>query len=322
MKAGDSERWKTAGKCRLAGILLLFSVVTAFGVPADPVVVVIDSGIDAGHAVFEGRLLRREAVESVLPEPLRPGDGKFWPGWDFADNDADPQDGTGHGTHVAGLVAKGLEAEKAQGRVVMFRTGDRQHQLAPVTAALEMVAALRRKGWDIPVVLCAFDYRTKPANGEENERFKQSIKALTGTGVMCVCAAGNSGSDMDGKGADPQFQVALRHPAMVTVAACTKDGQLLAASNYGTVSVALAAPGFAVESAAKGGGMAALSGSSQAAAVVAGQLAAHAITSKERVPKALRAWLLKQVRVHPSLVGRVESAGFLPMEEAKAKAPE
>ncbi|MBN8457144.1 MAG: S8 family serine peptidase [Verrucomicrobia bacterium] len=322
MKAGDSARWKTAGKCRRAGILLLISVATALGVPADPVVVVIDSGMDSGHAVFEGRLLGREAVVSGLPEPLRPGDGKFWPGWDFVDNDANPQDGTGHGTHVAGLVAKGLEAEKAQGKVVMFRTGDRQHQLAPVTAALEMVAALRKKGWDIPVLLCAFDYRTKPENGEGNERFKQSIQALTNAGVICVCAAGNSGNNIDGKAADPQFQVALRHPAMITVAACTGDGQLLAASNYGAVSVALAAPGFGVESAAREGGMAALSGSSQAAAVVAGQLAAHAITSKERDPKVLRAWLLKQVRVHPSLVGRVESAGFLPMPEAKAKAPE
>lgn len=323
MKASMLARRYLAGVSCGAGILALISVASAApkvpGAPPMPVVVVIDSGIAANHPAFEEFLLVNEVVAPTLPEPLRTGPGKHWPGWDFVDNDADPQDGTGHGTHVAGLVVSGLGGRKPLGRVVMFRTGDRQHELAPVTSAVEAVIALRAKGWDIPVVLCAFDYRRNKADGDKYDHFKRRFETLLSSGALCVCAAGNSGGDLDKKGMEDQYQVALKHPALIAVAASTGDGQLLAASNYGASTVALAAPGFAVESAAKDGGTAALSGSSQAAAVVAGRLAAEAITSKERDPKVLRAMLLKQVQVHPSLVGRVECAGFLPAVAPKGK---
>jgi subtilisin family serine protease len=51
---------------------------------AGAVVAVIDSGVFATHPDLGGRLL---------------------PGYDFVDNDATPQDGNGHGTHVTGIVA-------------------------------------------------------------------------------------------------------------------------------------------------------------------------------------------------------------------------
>jgi subtilisin family serine protease len=51
---------------------------------AGAVVAVIDSGVQADHPDLAGRLL---------------------PGRDFVDDDATPQDGDGHGTHVAGIVA-------------------------------------------------------------------------------------------------------------------------------------------------------------------------------------------------------------------------
>lgn len=51
---------------------------------ADIVVAVIDSGIDALHPEFSGRLL---------------------PGYDYVQEDADPQDELGHGTAVTGLLA-------------------------------------------------------------------------------------------------------------------------------------------------------------------------------------------------------------------------
>jgi subtilisin family serine protease len=48
------------------------------------VVAVVDTGVDAAHPDLQGRLL---------------------PGYDFVDNDATPQDGQGHGTHVSGIIA-------------------------------------------------------------------------------------------------------------------------------------------------------------------------------------------------------------------------
>jgi subtilisin family serine protease len=51
---------------------------------AGAVVAVVDTGVDAAHTDLQGRLLA---------------------GHDFVDNDGTPQDGNGHGTHVAGIVA-------------------------------------------------------------------------------------------------------------------------------------------------------------------------------------------------------------------------
>jgi subtilisin family serine protease len=283
--------------------------------PPEPVMVVIDSGLAADHPAFKGRLLTLAMVKDGLPEPLTAGEGEFWPGWDFVKRQPGTPDETGHGTHVAGLLAAALgDPEQVPARLVMFRTGHRRHELAAVTAALEATRALRVAGWDIPLVLCAFDYRQSSEDGEERERFLQAFRKLLGAGLLCVAASGATGMDLDGAEGAGQYQTELRHPALVTVAACTDDGQLLAASNYGARSVALAAPGLAVTSAAPGGGTATLSGSSQAAARVAACLARHAVASGERDPRELRSWLLARLRVHPSLPGRVESAGFLPSE--------
>ena len=51
---------------------------------SDVTLAIIDSGIDANHPEFAGRLL---------------------PGYDFVDGDSTPQDTCGHGTHVAGIAA-------------------------------------------------------------------------------------------------------------------------------------------------------------------------------------------------------------------------
>ena len=39
--------------------------------------------------------------------------GKVIPGWDFVDNDADPTDLEGHGTHVAGTIGVITVAHRA-----------------------------------------------------------------------------------------------------------------------------------------------------------------------------------------------------------------
>lgn len=304
--------------CWVAMVVMLFGLaIQSEGTdkpPSQPLIVMIDSGISSERPEFRDRFLVMEEAKIILPAALRGGAGKPWTGWDFVDGDAEPQDRTGHGTHVAGLVAGELgPATENSPRLVMFRTGDRQHELAAVAAAFEAVMALRKAGFDIPVVLCAFDYRKTAQDGDGYERFAVALRKVLDSGSICVCAAGNGGMDLDSASdGAAQYQVAFSDPAMITVAACSDEGHLLADSNYGAKSVALAAPGFGALSAAREGGQTALSGSSQAAAGVAGRLARHAASSGERDAKKLRAWLLGQVKVDPSLVGRVTSAGFLP----------
>ncbi|GAA4369470.1 S8 family serine peptidase [Agromyces bauzanensis] len=55
---------------------------------AGVVVAIVDTGLDLEHPAFEGRVVD---------------------GWDFVDDDDVPQDGNGHGTHVAGTVAAAID---------------------------------------------------------------------------------------------------------------------------------------------------------------------------------------------------------------------
>ena len=287
-----------------------------------PLVVVLDSGVAADHVAFRGRWLTASEVATRLPAGLTAtGDGP-WPGWDFVEHDAQPQDRTGHGTHVAGVVVDALaRGGKASAgvRLVMLRTGDRHQKLEDVTAALVAVSAMRDAGWDIAVVLCAFEYRRSAADEPAFVKFEQAFRKLLDSGVTCVCAAGNQGLDNDAlPPATGEYPASFHAPAMLAVAACGPDGQLLATSNYGAASVLLAAPGLALRAAAAAGGSEQRSGSSQAAAWVAGCLACHAAATGERQPAALRAWLLTQVKRHPSLVGRVTSNGALGTDNPSA----
>ncbi len=61
---------------------------------AGAVVAVVDTGIDAAHPAFSGRITE---------------------GWDFVDGDNDPADGNGHGTHVAGIVAAAADSQTPGG---------------------------------------------------------------------------------------------------------------------------------------------------------------------------------------------------------------
>ena len=305
------------------GLALALAVFAGLGVtPAQeprlagpPVVVIIDSGVAAEHPAFNDRWLSASAVANRLPAGITAsGDGP-WPGWDCLTHSPRMHDPSGHGTHVAGVIADALTrggTACAGVRLVMLRSGDKRHRLENVTAAVEVVNAMHAAGWDIPVVLCAFEYRRNPKDDPAFLKFEQAFRLLLSHNITCVCAAGNQGIDIDAlPPAVGQFPASFHEPNLIAVAACGIDGQLLATSNYGNTSVRVGAPGLAVLAAAASGGSEPRSGTSQAAAWVAGALAHHAAETGERQPAALRAWLLSQTKLHPSLVGRIASGSAL-----------
>src|SRR5262245_9524615 len=70
------------------------------------VVAVIDTGSDLSHPDLTANLWQNPGE---IPGNLQDDDGNGFVddvrGWDFANDDADPSDGHGHGTHVAGTIA-------------------------------------------------------------------------------------------------------------------------------------------------------------------------------------------------------------------------
>jgi subtilisin family serine protease len=234
-------------------------------------IAVLDTGIDATHPNFEGKLV---------------------PGYDFVDNDADPTEvGSlrtdrvfGHGTHVAGLIA--LTAPDA--KIMPLRVLDRDGvgDLWRVKDALVWAA-----NHGATIVNMSFGYPadlTPQSNTFLQDLFngcddvvvpgQQAFPEFNDHKLLIVAGAGNGGQI--GNGASRIYPAAERGDTddnLLSVGATTKLDQLAAFSTMANVVnrhndrwVRVVAPGDAIMSTLPGGRFGAWSGTSMAAPIVAG----------------------------------------------------
>lgn len=216
---------------------------------AGVVVAILDTGVDRAHPMLADRLTD---------------------GYDFVDDDADPQeersDGSsafGHGTHVAGLVA--LAAPEA--RIMPLRTLDS----AGMGTIWGQVRALRyaaEHGADVINLSYSFELPSRVLNdvlatiscaggGDP------SCASLDSPGAVVVAAAGNSGMKLR------EYPAADQAPGILGVGASRADDTLAVFSTYGAW-VRVMAPGDHILSTVPGGGYASWSGTSMASPLVAG----------------------------------------------------
>jgi subtilisin family serine protease len=240
-------------------------------------VAVIDTGVTYAHT---------DLANNIWTNPLEPNNGADDDGnglvddvrgWDFIENDAAPTDPHGHGTHVAGTI--GAEGNNGVGvtgvnwdvSVMALRAGadDGFFTEAAIVNAFAYACA---KG--AQVVNGSFGgYGQSPA-------MSTAIAACPNT--LFVFAAGNGGSDGVGDNNDaspPTYPCSYPHANVVCVAASTEFGDRASFSNYGPVSVDLAAPGTSILSTTNDGSYWAFAGTSMASPHVAGVAAllwAHA----------------------------------------------
>jgi subtilisin family serine protease len=169
-------------------------------------------------------------------------------GWDFAEDDNDPRDLLGHGTHVAGTIG-------AVGNNALGVTGVNQD------VALMPLRIGTNREIETADVIQGFTYAC--ANGADvvNGSFGFSVKSLAMANVLksaaCqntlfVFAAGNDGVFLtNNTAATNAYPCELHRPAphgfsvpnVVCVAASTKSDALAGFSNRGPTAVHLAAPG-------------------------------------------------------------------------------
>ena len=190
-------------------------------------VAVIDSGV-AAHSDFASRLTH---------------------GWDYVDNDNDPgNDGSGHGTHVAGIVA-----DCTQGAAVSLyaiRVLDANDRGKASNAANGVLEAIER---GIDIINLSF------ASAVESAFLDDAVQTAVESGCTVVIAAGNGGTDTAG--------ICPAHNSMsgvIVTGAADASGVRASYSNYGT-SVDLYAYGTGIVSCSGTGGYTAKSGTSQAA---------------------------------------------------------
>ncbi|GAB1400744.1 hypothetical protein MASR2M79_19740 [Aminivibrio sp.] len=202
----------------------------------EKIVAVIDSGVNASHPDLAANMWRDAA-------------GKC--GYDFLNDDDDPEDDNGHGTHVAGIIgAVGNNAIGVCGvawnvKIIALKIGDGIGRVFGDSElkAYEWVLAKKKEGVDIVAVNASY------GGFGSSEITKLAIAALGDENIVYVAAAGNFGINID---ILPTYPASYNLPNILSVAATDKNDNLASFSNYGTTTVDLAAPGDGIWSTVMG----------------------------------------------------------------------
>ncbi|MFQ5630670.1 MAG: S8 family peptidase [bacterium] len=232
---------------------------------------IIDTGVDYNHEDLNANMWRNPGESGGGKENNGvDDDGNGFVddvfGWDFQQDDNDPMDDNGHGTHVAGTI--GAVGDNSTGVVgvnwevsimaLKFLDANGSGELADAIPAImyaaDMGALLTSNSW---------------GGGGFSQAMKDAIEYARDRNAIFVAAAGNSGLDNDRFSNYPSnYDV----DNIVAVAANDRNDNLASFSNTGKKTVDLSAPGVDIVSCQPGNSYQSLSGTSMATPHVSGVL--------------------------------------------------
>ncbi len=203
-------------------------------------VAVLDTGVDGTHPDLQGKLV---------------------PGWNVVDNNSTTTDVYGHGTMVAGVIGavsnngSGVTSVAWNTMIMPVRVTD---DATSGSAYLSSIAA---------GIIYAADHGAQIANASyaplySSPTIQSAASYLKSKGGLLVVAGGNSGT----------LDASPNSPTMIPVSATDSSDTLAGWSSYGPY-VDVSAPGAGIWTTTKGGGYAAVSGTSFSSPMTAAVLA-------------------------------------------------
>ncbi len=242
-------------------------------------------------------------------------------GYDFFSNDGDPLDENGHGTHTAGTIgavgnnAKGVTGVSWNVSIMSVKIYDAAGNSTSsiLINAYNYVRLMKNRGVNIRATnnsygdcaeACGYDQATKDA-----------IDALGNSDVLQVFAAGNNGRNIEPA---PFYPASYTTPSILAVAASDSADNKASFSNYGAMSVDLAAPGVGVLSTYRNSDASytSLSGTSMATPHTTGAAALLAAANPNLSAASLKATLMNTVTPLANWNGVVKSGGRLNIANA------
>lgn len=234
------------------------------------IVAVIDTGIRYTHEDLAGNMWINSGE---IPNNGRDDDGNGViddiHGYNGINNNGDPMDKDGHGTHCAGTIgAVGNNGKGSVGvawnvqlmacRFLGAEGGSTVDGIECINYARQNGAHVMSNSWG--------------GGGASNALFN-AIGAARQAGIVFVAAAGNDGQLLSSS--NRQYPASYNQNNIVSVASHTRADQLSNFSNYGTTMVDIAAPGSSIVSTyyQSDTDYASLSGTSMATPHVSGMLA-------------------------------------------------
>lgn len=205
---------------------------------SDTWIAIIDTGVQYDHPDLAGKVVR---------------------GYDFVDDDWDPYDGNGHGTHCAGIAAavtnngRGIAGMAPNATIYAVRVLNNSGSGTLDDVANGIIHAADSGADVISLSLGASVGATT---------LKNAVDYAWNKGVVVVAAAGNNGTSL------PTYPAYYSNA--IAVAATDSNDNKAYFSNYGSSWVDVAAPGVNIVSTYRGSSYASLSGTSMATPHVAG----------------------------------------------------
>jgi subtilisin family serine protease len=229
------------------------------------VVGVIDTGVDYSHPDLNDNMWTNPG-ETPGNEVDDDGNGYVddYYGYDFINDDGDPFDDYGHGTHVAGTIAAegnndiGVTGVSWSAEIMALKIFDASgftdefSAIQAVEYATIMGAKLTNNSW---------------GGGGYSQALYDAIANAGEAGQLFIAAAGNYSNNND---VNPFYPASYDLDNIIAVAATDHNDQLSNFSHGGATSVDIGAPGSNIYSTIPGGGYASYSGTSMATPHVTG----------------------------------------------------
>lgn len=180
---------------------------------SDVLVAVLDTGVDYNHPDLQGQVVK---------------------GPDFGNNDSDPMDDQGHGTHVAGTIAaladngKGVVGVAPKAKILAIKVlgSDGSGSMAAIAKGILKAEEMGAKVINMSL------------GGEQDARtIKDAIDQVTAKGVLVVVAAGNENTT--------RKTYPAAYESVLSVGATDSRDRRASFSNYGSY-VDIAAPGTGI----------------------------------------------------------------------------
>ena len=210
---------------------------------SDVVVAIIDTGIDYTHP---------DLVDNMWTNVLEtPGDGidndlngviDDYYGFDAHNDDGDPMDDRGHGTHLAGIIgATGNNGVGVAGIgwnaniMAIKHLGDNgTGSISDAIEAIEYVISMRERGVNVKVTNNSWGGTTY------SQGLSDAIGALADQDILFVASAGN---DVDDLQQTPHYPSNYKQSNILVVGMHDSVNSKVATSNYGEAVVDISAPG-------------------------------------------------------------------------------
>ncbi len=238
-------------------------------------VAVVDTGVDYNHGDLKSNIYKNpdEICDNGIDDDNNGYIDDCY-GWNFAYNnnnpmDDDTSDDPYHGTHVTGILAAmgnnqtGIAGVCWKASIIPVKALDNTGSGDPIDVADAIDYAIKRGAQIINLSVEVQDYYNS---------LELAVKEAYEHNVLIVCAAGNASLNLD---SDKSYFASFRekYPNVINVASYDENKNFSSFSNYGSVTVDVAAPGEHIYSTLKNNDYGYKSGTSMATPYVIGLVA-------------------------------------------------